>query len=116
MPLCLGNTFTAKILCKDHHQPKKCKQSHNWSPMKDKQCSVNNCHKKQRNIYPSAGMIKTLASLELSVTSGSLKQQGRDLGTLAVQACATCHGTHRLAFGAKEKFNQKISFAELIKH
>lgn len=75
-----------------------------------------NCHKKQRNIYPSAGMIKTLASLEVSVTSGSLKQQGLDLGTLAVQACAKCHGTHRLAFSAKEKFNQKISFAELIKH
>jgi cytochrome c556 len=75
-----------------------------------------NCHKKQRNIYPSDDMKKILASLEVSITSGTLKAQGRDLGTLAVQACATCHGTHRLAFGAKQKFNQKLSFAELIKH
>ncbi len=74
------------------------------------------CHKNQRNMYPSEVMKKTIASLEVSVTSGTLKQQGRDLGTLAVQACATCHGIHRLAFGAKQKFNQKISFTELIKH
>jgi cytochrome c556 len=74
------------------------------------------CHKKQRNMYPSDDMKKTLASLEISITSGTLKQQGRDLGTLAVQACATCHGTHRLAFGAKQKLNQELSFAELIKH
>jgi len=74
------------------------------------------CHKNQRNMYPSEDMKKTLASLEVSVTSGTLKQQGRDLGTLAVQACATCHGTHRLAFGAKQKIGRKSSFAELIKH
>jgi len=74
------------------------------------------CHKNQRSIYPSEGMKKTLASLEVSIASGTLKQQGRDLGTLAVQACARCHGIHRLVFGAKQKFNQKISFAELIKH
>jgi len=75
-----------------------------------------NCHKKQRDAYPSEAMNQTLASLENSLTSGTLKQQGRDLGTLAVQACATCHGTHRLAFGAKEKLNQELNFAELIKH
>jgi cytochrome c556 len=75
-----------------------------------------NCHKKQRKAYPDEAMKKTLASLEISITSGTLKQQGRDLGTLAVQACATCHGTHRLAFGAKQKLNQEVSFAELIKH
>jgi cytochrome c556 len=74
------------------------------------------CHKKQRNMYPSDDMKKTLASLEVSITSGTLKEQGRDLGTLAVQACATCHGTHRLSFGAKQKLNQDVSFAELIKH
>jgi len=74
------------------------------------------CHKKQRNMYPSDEMKKTLASLQVSITSGTLKQQGRDLGALAVQACATCHGTHRLAFGAKQKLNQELSFAELIKH
>jgi len=75
-----------------------------------------NCHKKQRNIYPNEAMNKTLVSLETSITSGTLKQQGRDLGTLAVQACATCHGTHRLAFGAKQKLSEKPKLSELIKH
>jgi len=74
------------------------------------------CHKEQQNMYPSDEMKKTLASLQVSITSGTLKQQGRDLGTLAVQACATCHGTHRLAFGAKQKFSQELSIAELLKH
>lgn len=75
-----------------------------------------NCHKKQRDMYPSAAMNKTLVSLESAISSGTLKQQGRALGTLAVQACATCHGTHRLAFGAKQKLNENLEFAELIKH
>jgi cytochrome c556 len=75
-----------------------------------------NCHKKQRDLYPSAAMNKTLQNLEVSISTGTLKQQGRDLGTLAVQACATCHGTHRLAFGAKQKLSQTPSFSELIKH
>jgi hypothetical protein len=74
------------------------------------------CYKNQRNMYLSEDMKKTLASLEESVTSGTLKQEGRDLGTLAVQACVRYHGTHRLVFGAKQKVNQNISFTELIKH
>ena len=74
------------------------------------------CHKKDRKPYPSEAMKNTLYSLEKSLISGTAKQQGRDLGTLAVLACARCHGTHRLAFGAKQKLVKEVSLSELIKH
>jgi cytochrome c556 len=74
------------------------------------------CHKKDRKPYPSETMKSTLVSLEKSLISGTAKEQGRDLGTLAVLACARCHGTHRLAYGAKEKLANESSFSDLIKH
>jgi cytochrome c556 len=74
------------------------------------------CHKNNRQIYPSEMMKKTLKSLEVSLDSGTAKQQGRDLGTLAVLACARCHGTHRIAFGAKQQLAKKVLLSELIKH
>ncbi len=75
-----------------------------------------NCHKKDRKAYPSEQMNKTLLSLEQNLKTGSLKDQGRDLGTLAVLACARCHGTHRLTFGAKTLLSKEPSLAELMKH
>jgi len=74
------------------------------------------CHKKDRQAYPSEIMKKTLKSLEVSLESGTVKQQGRDLGTLAVLACARCHGTHRIAFGVKKKLVKEVSFSDLIAH
>jgi len=74
------------------------------------------CHKKDRQAYPSEVMKKTLQSLQVSLESGTAKQQGRDLGTLAVLACARCHGTHRIAFGAKQKIVKDVSIRDLIKH
>ncbi|PKG82517.1 hypothetical protein CXF85_13620 [Colwellia sp. 75C3] len=74
------------------------------------------CHKKDRKPYPSETMKKTLSSLKQSLESGTAKEQGRDLGTLAVLACARCHGTHRIAYGAKQKLIKEISFSDLIKH
>jgi hypothetical protein len=74
------------------------------------------CHKKDRKAYPSEVMKKTLDSLKQSLESGTAKQQGRDLGTLAVLACARCHGTHRIAFGAKQKIVKNVGFSDLIKH
>ncbi len=74
------------------------------------------CHKKDRKPYPSELMNKTLSSLKTSLTSGTAKQQGRDLGTLAVLACARCHGTHRIAYGAKKHLTTEVSFSNLIKH
>ncbi|MEY8252929.1 MAG: hypothetical protein RPR91_11145 [Colwellia sp.] len=74
------------------------------------------CHKKDRKTYPSEVMNKTLSSLKVSLESGTAKQQGRDLGTLAVLACARCHGTHRIAYGAKKQLVKDVSFSSLIKH
>ncbi len=74
------------------------------------------CHKKDRQAYPSEVMKKTLQSLQVSLESGTAKQQGRDLGTLAVLACARCHGTHRIAVGAKQKIVKDVGFSDLIKH
>lgn len=75
-----------------------------------------NCHKKDGITYPSEMMKKTLSSLKVSLESGTAKQQGRDLGTLAVLACARCHGTHRIAYGAKKHLTTDVSFSNLIKH
>jgi len=74
------------------------------------------CHKKDRKAYPSEVMKKTLGSLKQSLESGTAKQQGRDLGTLAVLACARCHGTHRIAYGAKKQLVKDVSISDLIKH
>ena len=74
------------------------------------------CHTKDKKPYPSEQMKKTLLSLENSLQTGTLKEQGRDLGTLAVLACARCHGTHRLAFGTKVLLSKEPSLTELLKH
>lgn len=74
------------------------------------------CHKQDKQTYPSKEMNKTLLSLEESLKTGTLKDQGMDLGTLAVQACARCHGTHRLTSGAKNLLSKEQSLAELLKH
>jgi len=74
------------------------------------------CHKKDKKPYPSEQMNKTLLSLENSLKTGTLKEQGRDLGTLAVLACARCHGTHKLAFGTKVLLSKEPNLTELLKH
>jgi len=74
------------------------------------------CHKKDKVSYPSEQMNKTLLSLENSLKTGTLKEQGMDLGTLAVQACARCHGTHRLVFGTKVLLSKELSLTKLLKH
>ena len=38
------------------------------------------------------------------------------LGTLAVLACARCHGTHRIAYDIRQLFVDRQSWVELIKH
>jgi len=74
------------------------------------------CHKKDKKPYPSKQMKKTLLSLENSLKSGTVKEQGRDLGTLAVLACARCHGTHKLAFATKVLLSKEPNLTELLKH
>ncbi|MDH3974784.1 MAG: cytochrome c [Deltaproteobacteria bacterium] len=75
-----------------------------------------NCHKKDRMVYPDERMNKTISSLEESLKTGTLKEQGRHLGTLAVLACARCHGVHRLSYDAGKIFSANQDWFELIKH
>lgn len=78
--------------------------------------TCSNCHKQEIESYPSTAMSKTLVQLEQSLESGTLKDQGRALGTLAVQACARCHGTHRMSYDARMQFSDKMNWGQLIKH
>ena len=77
-------------------------------------CSI--CHKKDEKEYPDDTINNTVIRLEASLVTGTLKDQGRELGTLAVTACARCHGTHRLAYDARILFVEKRGWRELIKH
>lgn len=74
------------------------------------------CHKKDSMVYPDVKMIKTITNLEQSLATGTRKEQGRALGTLAVQACARCHGTHRIAYDNRKVFVDGPNWRELIKH
>ncbi len=79
-------------------------------------CSNSTCHKNDAKSYPDNTMNKTIISLEQSLRTGTLKEQGKELGTLAVLACARCHGTHRIAFDTRERLVNGQSWLELIKH
>ncbi len=74
------------------------------------------CHKKDTKVFPSDAIKQTMGNLEESLKGGSLKDQGRYLGTLAVQACARCHGTHRLAFDIRDNLSSEQEWLKLIKH
>jgi len=74
------------------------------------------CHKKASQTYLSGKIPASLDTLEQSLISGTLKDKGRALGTLAVIACAQCHGTHRLSYDAKTLFKKKPNWGELLKH
>lgn len=75
-----------------------------------------NCHKEGAEVYPGDMISKSITSLEQSLKTGTPEEQGQDLGTLAVLACARCHGTHRLAYDARKIFSDKPNWLELIKH
>lgn len=74
------------------------------------------CHKKDTRVYPDETINKTISSLDESLRTGTMKDQGRELGTLAVLACARCHGTHRIAYDTRQLFVDRQSWVELIKH
>ncbi|MCW8915145.1 MAG: hypothetical protein OQK24_04735 [Magnetovibrio sp.] len=74
-----------------------------------------NCHK-QGKPYPSPVITEALSVMEQSLKTGDLKDKGRALGTLAVLACAECHGTHRISYDIRQLFTEQKSWAELLKH
>jgi cytochrome c556 len=82
--------------------------------MQGKTCS--SCHKKDTRLYPDDTINKTISALEESLRTGTTKQQGRELGTLAVLACARCHGTHRLSYGMRKTLVDGPNWRELLRH
>jgi len=79
-----------------------------------KTCS--NCHKHDPRTYPDDTINNTLIKLEQSLKTGTLKDQGRELGTLAVIACARCHGTHRLSYDTRKQLSDEPDWYQLMKH
>ena len=74
------------------------------------------CHIKDKQTYPGDAIKATIVRLEESLRTGEPKDQGRELGTLAVAACARCHGTHRLSYQTRRLLGAKSDWLELIKH
>jgi len=74
------------------------------------------CHKDGSEIYPNETISLTMEQLEQSFKTGTLKDQGRHLGTLAVLACARCHSTHRIAYDARKQLSEEMDWQRLITH
>ena len=77
-------------------------------------CST--CHEKNPQTYPSNEMQQSLINLEAKLIDGTLKEQGQELGTLAVIACAKCHGTHRFVHDANIQASEMTDWQRLFKH
>jgi len=78
--------------------------------------SCKNCHKSGYKNYPNDEIKQSLKDLNTSLQSGNKSQQGRNLGHLAVTACATCHGIHKLTFATKQLISSDNNIIELLKH
>jgi cytochrome c556 len=74
------------------------------------------CHSNSKKEFPNTKLKATLAKLEQALQSGTAKEQGQQLGTLAVEACANCHANHRLSFDNRELLVNPRPWAQLIKH
>ncbi len=75
-----------------------------------------NCHANSPKSYPDDAIKTSLDTLQVQLTLGSLKQQGQALGELAVGACAQCHGTHRIAYDARQMLNSSPGLIDLLRH
>jgi len=66
--------------------------------------SCDNCHKTEdaKNYYLGDKTSKLLDKLEIAIDNG---KSGRVLGEFAVQACAHCHGSHRIVYDLKREFD-----------
>jgi len=78
--------------------------------------TCNTCHRESPKPYPTGEMTQALATLEVKLNGGTLKEKGEALGTLAVMACANCHGTHRIPYDTRTLFTKKKPWGELLKH
>jgi len=78
--------------------------------------TCSNCHEHDPRTYPDKTINNTLTRLKQSLKTGTLKDQGRELGTLAVIACARCHGTHRLSYSERKQLSDEPDWYQLMKH
>ena len=64
--------------------------------------SCNNCHKgtKAKDYYLGKETTELMNKLEAAIEEG---KSGRPLGEFAVQACAHCHGSHRIIYDLKNE-------------
>ena len=74
------------------------------------------CHENIRKTYLDAQILQALSNLEQSLKTGELKDKGKALGTLAVMACAECHGTHRVAFDIKQLLENNMNWRDLLRN
>lgn len=64
--------------------------------------SCNNCHEgdKAKDYYLGNDTTELMKKLETAIDAGN---SGRPIGELAVEACAHCHGSHRINYDLKER-------------
>ena len=74
------------------------------------------CHQFDVKTYPGTKIESALDALERSLVQADQKQAGKNLGGLAVLACAQCHASHKLLYDASRIFSERPGFIELLKH
>lgn len=74
------------------------------------------CHKKDDKAYPGRAIVRSVEKLQQSLQDGTPGDQGRELGTLAVLACARCHGTHRIAYDIRQALTNRPDWPKLLAH
>lgn len=74
------------------------------------------CHEHTPKDYPNQAVSLALDDLQSKLETGDSKQQAKSLGTLAVTACAQCHGTHRISADSRNLLQKEVGLLELLKH
>lgn len=74
------------------------------------------CHKTETPAYPSDAIQQASSQLETALQGGDIRAKGKALGSLAVMACAQCHGTHRVAGDMRQLLTKGHNWHSLLKH
>jgi hypothetical protein len=84
--------------------------------MREMSTLCENCHTFSPQVYPNEAISRAVDELQVALNTADAKQQSEALGVLAVKACASCHGTHRLAYDASRLLRAKPGIVELFRH
>jgi cytochrome c556 len=68
-----------------------------------KDCDTCHLQKSQSQDYLNQTIINKIGQLQIHLKEGNKKDLNKTLGYIAVNACATCHGTHRIAYDIKQQ-------------